>query len=100
MSETVLFILFVGIFSIGVLGLIKTEVTSRQMGRIIDAIYLYQVANIEDFPNFKVDYSDMKTFNEVMFNIRDWGYTSILPQDKYELIKPYINKREKEKTKC
>jgi hypothetical protein len=47
------------------------------------------------FANYKidsylVDYDDMESYEKTMWRLWDWGYTRILPKDKFEIIKKYI----------
>lgn len=37
-----------------------------------------------------VDYDDMENYVVTLWRLWDWGYTRILPKDKFEIIKPYI----------
>jgi hypothetical protein len=46
-----------------------------------------------EFVNFKVNYDDMESYDETLFRLFDFGYKNILPKEKYDIIKPYINKR-------
>lgn len=76
-----------------IVALIKNEITYRNLMKIMDAIFAYQNDCIDknDF-NYKVNYSDMKGYDEVCDNWFDWGYKNILPPDKFEIIKPFIDK--------
>ena len=37
-----------------------------------------------------VEYKDMEYYMKTLCRLWDWGYTRILPKDKFEIIKPYI----------
>ena len=37
-----------------------------------------------------VEYKDMEYYMKTLWRLWDWGYTRILPKDKFEIIKPYI----------
>lgn len=38
-----------------------------------------------------IDYKDMECYAKTLFRLWDWGYTRILPKEKFEMIKRYIN---------
>lgn len=62
---------------------------------ILNAIHMYRRDMIArgEFVNFKVNYDDMESYDETLFRLFDFGYKNILPKEKYDIIKPYINKR-------
>lgn len=73
--------------------LIKNHVTSRMQGKIIDAIFVYSMTCLDkyDFVSAHlVEFDDMESYEKTLFRLWDWGYTRILPPEKFELIKPYI----------
>lgn len=39
---------------------------------------------------YEVSPSDMETYDSTLWRLWDWGYTRILPKEKFELVKPYI----------
>jgi hypothetical protein len=41
---------------------------------------------------YEVGYDDMRDYDSTVMRIFDWGYKNILPEDKFEIIKPYIHK--------
>lgn len=96
----VMSVLLVIVFIIGALALIKNEVTCRNHIKIIDAIYEYSINSLnKDFNNWQpgqpqpwnlVDTSDMENYDATLYRFWDWGYTRILPPDKFELIRPFI----------
>ena len=60
---------------------------------ISEAIYKYKIACIEgcDWDALHlVEYIDMEDYDKTFLRFWDWGYTRILPQDKFKIIKPYI----------
>lgn len=63
---------------------------------IYEAIYAYtrDTTKQGDFI-YEVNYCDMETFRETVFRLFDFGYTNILPKEKYEMIEPYIRKESK-----
>lgn len=74
----------------------KNNNTYKNHKIIADAIYKYHMAVIKNTNplaqfDFKVDYSDMESYAKTYFRIWDWGYKSILPPDKFEIIKEYID---------
>lgn len=75
-----------------ILELIKNEVTFKQCTRIINAIHEYHIKMIDDrrFEKIEVHYSDMEPYDSILKRWWDWGYTRILPPDKFEIIKPYV----------
>lgn len=75
--------------------LIKTNNTFKNRIIIIDAIYAYVLWCVKNNADIEVDYTDMETYDETDNRYFDWGYTNILPQEKFELIKPYIKEGKK-----
>ncbi len=73
---------------------IKNEVTFKNDMIICNAIYAYLSHLIEegqyDPENRPVTFEDMEDYDTTLYRIWDWGYTRILPPEKFELIKPYI----------
>lgn len=86
----------------GVIALIKNQVTYRNHMMIVNAIFEYSMdaikkarenkTIIECGVEYEVDYSDMRDYNSTFLRVFDWGYKHILPEDKFEIIKPYIHK--------
>ena len=72
--------------------LIKNEITCKHQNKIVHAIYLYGIQCIKEGKEPQVDYRDMEDYDKTLFRLWDWGYTNILPKEKFEIIKPYINK--------
>ena len=89
MKEVVINVLVVTLF-LCIMMLIKNEVTYHHRMRILKAI--------EEYKNMCFDYErmndincdDMENYVLTLLRIWDWGYTRILPNDKFEIIKPYI----------
>ena len=77
---------------IGLFMLFKNENTFRNMEKIIDAIYIYQLKCLTDSSSTAVDYYDMRSYGHVLFRFWDFGYKHILPEEKFKLIEPYIKK--------
>jgi hypothetical protein len=76
------------------LDLIKNEFTYRNQIIIVHAIHDYNMYLIEngqfDINNPSVTYADMEDYDTTQKRFWDWGYTRILPPEKFELIKPFI----------
>lgn len=68
----------------------RLDVTLRNREAIIDAIYYYTRDALTNQTEIKVGYDDMESFEETDNRLWDWGYTRILPPEKFELVKPYI----------
>ena len=77
---------------IGLFMLFKNENAFRNMEKIIDAIYIYQLKCLTDGSSMTVDYYDMRSYGHVLFRFWDFGYKHILPEEKFKLIEPYIKK--------
>lgn len=74
--------------------MIRSEITANNMSIIINAIYEYHIDMIYKQKAYEVDYNDMESFDETFKRYLDFGYTKILPKEKYEIIESYINKKE------
>ena len=73
---------------------LKNENTFRQHMIINDAIYQYGLDNIRNGRAFDLSmYFYMESYEATLFRLWDWGYTRILPPEKFELIKDYIKKK-------
>lgn len=88
------FSLLCSVFVFTVFMLIKSCNTCHNRIKILNGISMY----IEDCwltndlsPD--VDYDDMEEYDDTLFRLWDWGYKRILPKEKFEIIKPYIEKR-------
>lgn len=77
---------------IGLFMLFKNENTFRNMEKIIDAIYIYQLKCLTDSSSTAVDYYDMRSYGHVLFRFWDFGYKHILQEEKFKLIEAYIKK--------
>lgn len=67
---------------------VQTFLTHR---KILDAIYLYRCHCIRKDVEPMVRFEDMESYDSTLFRFWDWGYKRILPPEKYEIIKPFIN---------
>lgn len=75
------------------IAIVKSINASNCHDAISEAIYKYKTACIEDRDwdaLHLVEYRDMEDCNKTFWRFWDWGYTRILPKDKFEIIKPYI----------
>lgn len=72
----------------------KNEFTLRNQMLIGRAISEYQLHMFEQgaYRDIEVDVDDMEHYNTTLFRLWDWGYKRILPPEKFEIIKPYIEK--------
>ena len=81
----------IGAIALAILLLIKNDITLRNMVKINLAIHEYNIDVIfERVSGDMIDYDEMMGYLKVLFRFWDWGYKNILPKDKYELIKDYI----------
>lgn len=95
-----LYVLVILIVLFCVLLMAKNDNAYKNRMKISQAIYDRQQAlirkayNYDDPEFFKiarlVNYSDIECYFKTVFRLWDWGYTRILPEDKFKLIKPYI----------
>ena len=69
---------------------IKNEVTFKLHQKLDRAIYDYKIECIYNRTKFVVDHSDMESYYRTLHRFWDWGYTRILPKEKFEIIKAYI----------
>lgn len=74
--------------------IIKNRNTFKNHCIIVNAIHNYQMYLIKNHlynDINKVDFNDMEEYEKTLNRFWDWGYTRILPKEKFELIKSYIN---------
>lgn len=96
MFEIVMAIITVALVIVVILAFIigpKNDVTYKNHKIITDAIYDYHIDMLmsKKYDQIDaVDYRDMETYNSTLFRLWDWGYTRILPKEKFEIVKPYI----------
>ena len=70
--------------------IVRNNVTLSNRCKINDAIYSYQCECRNKKVEPQVTYSDKEEYYNTLRRIYDFGYTRILPKDKFEIIKPYI----------
>lgn len=68
----------------------KNKITYENVLKINEAIYVYQIDCIKNGTSSIVDYDDLEDYDKTLWRLWDWGYTRMLPKDKFEIIKPYI----------
>ena len=70
---------------------IKNSVTYINHKRISDAIHIYRLESFKKgIYEPEVDYEDSEEYFKTLFRLWDWGYTRILPKEKFDIIKPYF----------
>lgn len=81
------------IIVLGIVALIKNEVTYRNRIKILDAIFRYDLDQIDlgicYFPDLV---GEMESYDKTLRRWWDWGYTRILPERYFLLIEPFIEK--------
>ena len=83
-------VIAIGIIGVCIFGIIKTKNTYKKRIIIIDAIYKYAVWCIKNHVKAEVNYTDIESYDQTDKRWLDWGYTNILPKEKFEIIEPYI----------
>lgn len=79
---------------------VKNNNTLNKRFIITNAIFEYNVDIINGIViGSLMSYDDIESYDRTLWRLWDWGYKHILPKDKYELIKGYINKNNINKTK-
>ena len=99
MIDIVIAIIVVFLVIAILIGIVKNTVTFINHGKIIDAIHLYRMRCLDENKEPLVSHEDMESYESTLFRLWDWGYKRILPPEKFEIIKPFINilKNKKEK---
>lgn len=101
--ETVVIILsciFLIVALITIFILVKNNNTLNKRFIITNAIFEYNVDIINGIViGSLMSYDDIESYDRTLWRLWDWGYKHILPKDKYELIKGYINKNNINNTK-
>jgi hypothetical protein len=92
MIETIDIICYTVIAVCSILG-VKNQVTFKMHNKIGNAIFRYKMHCLDNDDiegHCKVDFDDAESYYSTLFRIWDWGYKYILPADKFELVKPFI----------
>ena len=99
MIDIVIAIIVVFLVIAILIGIVKNTVTFINHGKIIDAIHLYRMQCLYKDKEPLVSHEDMESYDSTLFRLWDWGYKHILPPEKFEIIKTFINisKHKKEK---
>lgn len=88
MIVRILIALFVAATIVTIVLTLKNDNTYTKRKIIGRAIHDYHMDM--KITNWQVNYADIESYNATLFRIWDWGYTNILPEEKFEIIKPYI----------
>lgn len=99
-------VLLVALVIAGV-AVVRNEIVYKNYMIIVDAInnYIddtiknegyYYWKNGESFFENRVTFDDIRSYYKTFLRFWDWGYENILPPEKYEIIKPYIDENNKE----
>lgn len=93
--EVILLYLLYIIFILAIILLIKNGVTYTHMSRILNAIHVYNMREIDESFNENrpfdiIPYDCFKSYETVLFNVFDWGIENIIPKEYYERVKPYL----------
>ena len=88
---TILFLIGIAlILSYAILAILKSNNTYKNRRIILDAIHLYSMDCLKNNRCADISYTDMEEYDTTLYRWWDWGYTRILPEYKFDLIKPYI----------
>lgn len=87
------FILIILLFSSVFLS-IKDKNTRKQRLIILHAFHKYVSVCINNGTQISFDVWDyIEDYSSTLYRLWDWGYTRILPPEKFELIKDYIKEK-------
>lgn len=92
MKELILVICFI-VFILCEIAIVKNINTYNNHDKIGEAIYKYKLICIQNHDwdaLHRVEYKDVEDYMKTFWRFWDWGYTRILPKDKFEIIKLYI----------
>lgn len=89
---TILLIYIISMIALGVFLHRRNYSTYKNHGIIINAIHAYKSYQIKhgNYSNLEVDYEDIEHYNKTFMRMWDWGYTRILPPEKFKIIEPFI----------
>lgn len=91
--EYTIIAIFLLVFVLLVLAVIKNEVTFRNRMRISDAICDYDINCIrEDRGSDSIPCNHMESYDDTFSRFWDWGYKHILPEEDFKKIEKYIKK--------
>ncbi len=72
----------------------KHDRAAKMHNVILEAIHDYHTDCIRKRTTFDVDFSDMEDYYKTVHRWWDWGYKRILPKEKFEIIRKYIDEVE------
>ena len=78
------------VFGVSIFFITKNEVTYKHHNMLDKAILRYKLECICNQTKYLVDHDDMENYAITLHRFWDWGYTRILPKEKFEIIKAYI----------
>lgn len=70
--------------------LIRAVIMAYKYVTLQEAIYKYRMYCIKHWEKANVDFSDMIRYKKLFFRVWAWRYTSILPKEKFEIVKTYM----------
>ena len=70
--------------------LYRNHVTFKNQNIISAAIHDYHLYELHYDREWLVDYEDKEAYDQTLWRLWDFGYTRILPKEKYEIVKEYI----------
>lgn len=91
LGSSIYIILIVAMLA-SIVGLIKNEITYKNHMIITEAILVYNIDMIKNDSDSRINFEEAEDYATTFWRLWDWGYTRILPRDKFELVKPYIGK--------
>lgn len=71
---------------------LKMKNVAKNHDLISTAIFLYTMDNLAQKKESEVKLGDMESVYRTNSRLFDWGYKKILPEDKFKIIEPYIEK--------
>lgn len=77
---------------------VKIDNAYKNQKIILDAIYDYLSDEYKKSQCLRTDlvsFADMEELTTTLFRLWDWSYERILPPEKFKLVEPYINKKER-----
>ena len=78
------------VFVFAVFVMIREEISFKNHRKVIKAIRGYHAVCRSTGQKPMVDYDDMEEFDKTEKRVFDWGCKNILPKEKFELIKPFL----------
>lgn len=90
----VLHYISIAVFLFAILLRIKSANAYNNRSDLIDAMFLYALDLGGSGQRRCVYYEDMESYARTVLRLWDWGHTRILPPEKYEIIKPYLQQLE------